>query len=57
MIDSYSVTHSLKPCIDEQGTTIDGKFDVILHHEVEPIITNENYNTAPKLRYYYLEKS
>lgn len=57
MIDSYSVTHSLKPCVDEQGTTIDGKFDVILHHEVEPIITNENYNTAPKLRYYYLQKS
>lgn len=57
MIDSYSVTHSLKPCVDEQGKTIDGKFDVILHHEVEPIITNENYNTAPKLRYYYLQKS
>lgn len=57
MIDSYSVTHSLKPCVDEQGTTIDGKFDIILHHEVEPIITNENYNIAPKLKYYYLQKS
>lgn len=57
MIDSYSVTHSLKPCVDEQGKTIDGKFDVILHHEVSPNITNENYNIAPKLRYYYLQKS
>jgi hypothetical protein len=54
MIDSYSVTHSLKPCVDEFGSTIDGKFDVILHHEVEPNITNENYHTAPKLKYYHL---
>lgn len=57
MIDSYSVTHSLKPSVDEQGKTIDGKFDIILHHEVEPTITNENYNIAPKLKYYYLQKS
>ena len=57
MIDSYSVTHSLQACVDEQGNTIDGKFDVVIHTEVEPSVTNNNYTTVPKLKYYYLNKS
>ena len=56
-IDSYSVTHSLKPKKDEQGNILDGVFDVVIHTEVEPIINSETYNILPKLRYYYLKES
>jgi hypothetical protein len=51
-IDSYSVTHSLQPKEDSEGS-----FDIIIHTEVEPKITSENYNIVPKLQYYYLDKS
>jgi hypothetical protein len=57
MIDSYSVTHSLQPSYDEYNQQVEGKFDVIIHTEVEPRLTKENFTTAPKLRYYYLENS
>lgn len=57
MIDSYSVTHSLQPSFDEYDQLVEGKFDVVIHTEVEPRLTKENFNTAPKLRYYYLENS
>ena len=51
MIDSYSVTHSI------QSTNRIGKFDIMLHTEVEPSVTAANYSTVPKLKYYYLENS
>lgn len=57
MIDSYSVTHSLQPQVDESGNTINGAFDVILHTEVEPKLNKDNYYISPKLQFYYLENS
>lgn len=51
MIDSYSVTHSVVKT-DEEGV-----FDVIIHTEVEPAVDESNYNTVPKLKYYYLKNS
>ena len=51
-IDSYSVTHSLQPREDDENY-----FDVVLHTEVEPALTLDNYTTAPKLQYYYLQHS
>lgn len=56
-IDSYSVTHSLKPKKDEQGKILDGVFDIMIHTEVEPTINSETYDILPKLRYYYLKES
>ena len=50
-IDSYSITHSIVPSKE------DGEFDVVIHTEVSPSITDKNYLTVPKLKYYYLEKS
>lgn len=50
MIDSYSVTHSIVPIEDNQ-------YEIIIHTDVEPKITSENYFIAPKLKYYYLENS
>lgn len=50
MIDTYSVTHSIEQ-VDP------GKYDIIIHTEVDPQITEENYDIVPKLRYYYLEES
>ena len=50
MIDSYAVTHSLVPN-DKNG------FDIILHHEVSPIVDSKNWLTVPKLQYFYLENS
>ena len=52
MIDSYSVTHSVNP--DEENEC---KFNVVIHTDVEPILTDENRLYAPKLRYYYLKNS
>ena len=57
MIDSYSVTHSIQPKVDEYGNTLEGAFDVILHTEVEPQLTKDNYYLSPKLQFYYLENS
>ena len=57
MIDSYSVTHSLQPRKDLDGNIIDGSFDIIIHTDVSPKLNKDNYNTAPKLQYYYLENS
>ena len=51
-IDSYSVTHSLIPKEDAEGS-----FDIVIHTEITPEITSENYNTVPKLQYYYLKDS
>lgn len=57
MVDSYSVTHSLEPKKDESGEIIEGSFDIIIHTEVTPEINKNNYNTVPKLKYYYLDNS
>lgn len=56
-IDSYSVTHGLTPTKDSSGTDVLGSFDVIIHTDVTPVLDDYNYNTAPKLKYYFLEKS
>lgn len=56
-IDSYAVTHSLQPTCDEHGNILKGEFDIVIHSEIEPKLTKENYITAPKLAYYYLDKS
>lgn len=60
-IDSYSVTHELRPKrkILEDGSEVvlEGNFDVIIHTEVTPQVTPDNYNTVPKLQYYYLKRS
>lgn len=55
-IDSYSVTHEVVP--RKVGNTIvEGKFDVLIHTDVEPKVTSSNYNVVPKLRYYHLKDS
>lgn len=57
MIDSYSVTHSVKPSKDSEGNVIPGSFDVLLHTEVTPTLNTNNFTTAPKLAYYHLKES
>ena len=57
MIDSYSVTHSLRPTLDQNNNIKEGEFDVIIHSEIEPKITESNYTSIPKLKYYFLKKS
>ena len=57
MIDSYSVTHSLLPTRDSEGNVIPGNFDVLIHTEVTPNLTESNFAIAPKLSYYYLQNS
>ena len=57
MIDSYSVTHSIRPTKDINGDVVAGSFDVLLHTEVSPNLTSENFATAPKLSYYHLKES
>ena len=52
MIDSYSVTHSVKA---KSGS--DTEFDIILHTDVSPKLNAENYFQEPKLKYYYLSNS
>ena len=54
MIDSYSVTHELKPNINDIGEKY---YDVIIHNEISPIPTENDFNLIPKLKYYYLEES
>ena len=56
MIDSYSVTHEVKPH-KNNGEFVDGVFDVIIHTDITPEITKANYNLVPKLQYYYLDNS
>lgn len=56
-IDSYSVTHELVPKYDSLGENIDGSFYVVIHTEVSPTITTENFRTVPKLAYYHLQES
>jgi hypothetical protein len=55
-IDSYSVTHSIQPKTSN-GVTMEGVFDIILHTEITPEITESNYAVIPKLQYYYLKNS
>jgi hypothetical protein len=50
MIDTYSVTHSL------QQTKTPNQFDIIIHTEASSEFSND-YNIAPKLKYYYLKES
>ena len=57
MIDSYSVTHSIVPKKDRYGNVLPGEFDVVIHTEVLPELTSENFLTCPKLQYYYLKES
>lgn len=49
-IDSYSVTHSVKPSYDKSGNVT--AYEVFLHHDVTP-----NDSDSPKLSYYCLSKS
>lgn len=56
-IDSYSVTHSIQPKRDASKNIIEGSFDIIIHTEVSPEVTQANYSTVPKLQYYYLQNS
>lgn len=53
MIDSYSVTHSIKPELNNGQW----KYNIYLHHEISPEVNENNYLQVPKLKYYYLEKS
>ena len=57
MIDSYSVSHQIQAKKDQDGRIVEGAFDIIIHTEVSPEITKNNYNTIPKLHYYYLDNS
>lgn len=56
-IDSYSITHSIQAATDENGNIIEGSFDVIIHPEISPEITESNRTTIPKASRYFLEKS
>ena len=59
-IDSYSVTHSVIPkktVLEGTEQIVDGAYDIIIHTDVEPYVTPSNYNTVPKLSYYYLKES
>ncbi len=51
MIDSYSVTHSVKRGAEE------GEFDVVIHTEITPTLDPDSYNILPKLKYFYLKNS
>lgn len=57
MVDSYSVTHSVKPRVDKNGEIIEGNFDIIIHTEATPEITTSNFTQVPKLQYHYLKNS
>lgn len=57
MIDSYSVTHSIVPKKDRYDNVLPGEFDIVIHTEVLPELTSENFLTCPKLQYYYLKES
>ena len=64
MIDSFSLTHNVIPKTftkyegDSAEEMVDpGYFDVILYSDIAPQVTTDNFNTVPKLRYYYLKES
>lgn len=57
MIDSYSVTYSVKQKTYSNGDPITGSFDIVIHTDVSPNITASNYTQAPKLKYYHLSNS
>lgn len=64
MIDSFSLTHNVIPKTftkyegDSAEEMVDpGYFDVVLYSDIAPQVTTENFNTVPKLRYYYLKES
>jgi hypothetical protein len=39
MIDSYSVTHSIIPRKNAADEIIEGAFDIVIHTDVEPVVT------------------
>jgi hypothetical protein len=49
MIDSYSVTHEVRPRYNEDKTIVEGTFDVIIHTDITPTIEQSNYHLVPKL--------
>lgn len=57
MVDSYSVTHSIIPRKNVADEIIEGAFDIVIHTDVEPVVTQSNYNQVAKLQYYYLRNS
>lgn len=57
MIDSYSVTHSVVPRIGDSGDIVEGQFDIIIHTDITPELNYNNFDIAPKLKYYFLENS
>lgn len=64
MIDSFSLTHNVIPKTftkyegDSAEEVVDpGYFDVVLYSDIAPQVTADNFNTVPKLRYYYLKES
>lgn len=59
-IDSYSITHSVIPkkaIIEGVEQSIEGYYDVVIHTDVTPLVTESNYYQVPKLSYYYLKNS
>ena len=56
MIDSYAITHEIKPKKVDNGSG-EGCFDIVIHTEISPEVTPSNYNIVPKLQYYYLKNS
>ena len=46
--ESYSVTHSIQPR-KFNGEDVEGSFDIIIHTDISPQVTKENYNIIPKL--------
>lgn len=57
MIDSYSVTHSVEAKSEDSKNSDGCSFDVIIHTDIEPAVSETNYNVVPKLKYYFLKNS
>lgn len=57
MIDSYSVTHSVEAKSEDSKNSTGCSFDVIIHTDIEPAVSETNYTTVPKLQYYFLQNS
>lgn len=57
MIDSYSVTHSVEAKSEDSKNSTGCSFDVIIHTDIEPAVSEANYNVVPKLKYYFLKNS
>lgn len=57
MIDSYSVTHSVEAKSEDSKNFRGCSFDVIIHTDIEPTVSETNYTTVPKLQYYFLQNS